>query len=38
MANDFSSDSNCVALWRFESGALTADSIGTNTLTNSNVA
>jgi len=34
MANDFSSDSNCRALWRFESGALTTDSVGANTLTN----
>lgn len=33
MANDFSGDSRCVALWRFESGALTADSKGSNTLT-----
>ena len=33
MANDFSLDSRCVALWRFENGALTADSKGTNTLT-----
>lgn len=33
MANDFSGYSNCVALWRFENGALTADSIGGNTLT-----
>lgn len=33
MANDFSGESNCVALWRFEDGALTADSKGTNTLT-----
>ena len=32
MANDFSSDSNCVALWKFESGALTTDSEGGNTL------
>ena len=32
-ANDFSDDSNCKALWRFESGALTTDSKGTNTLT-----
>jgi hypothetical protein len=32
MANDFSSDTNCVALWRFEDGALTADSKGSNTL------
>ena len=31
--NDFSSDANCVALWRFENGALTTDSKGTNTLT-----
>jgi len=37
MANDFSSDSNCKALWRLEDGALTTDSKGTNTLTNSNV-
>ena len=36
MANDFSGDANCVALWRFESGALTTDSKGTNTLTNNN--
>lgn len=33
MANDFSGDANCVALYRFESGALTTDSKGTNTLT-----
>ena len=33
MANDFSSDSSVKALWRFESGALTVDSIGSNTLT-----
>ena len=33
MANDFSGDSRCKALWRFESlGALTVDSISTNTL------
>lgn len=32
--NDFSGDPNCVALWRFEHGALTVDSIGGNTLTN----
>jgi hypothetical protein len=36
MANDFSGDSNCVALYNFESGALTTDSKGTNTLTNIN--
>src|SRR5208282_5472922 len=33
MANNFSTDSSCKALWRFESGALTTDSIGPNTLT-----
>lgn len=33
MANDFSGDSNCKALWRFENGALTTDSQGGNTLT-----
>ena len=37
MANDFSSDGNCKALWNFESGALTTDSKGSNTLTNSGV-
>lgn len=36
MANDFSGDSSCKALWRMESGALTADSKGTNTLTDNN--
>jgi hypothetical protein len=36
VANDFSSDSNCKALWRFESGALTADSKGSNTLADNN--
>lgn len=36
MANDFSGDSNCRALWRFESGALTTDSKGSNTLTDNN--
>lgn len=36
--NKFDTDPSCVALWRFESGALTADSIGTNTLTNNGVA
>ncbi len=36
--NDFSDDATCVALWRLESGALTTDSIGTNTLTNTGVA
>jgi len=33
MANDFSSDANCVALYNLENGALTTDSKGTNTLT-----
>ncbi|MFH0981869.1 MAG: LamG domain-containing protein [Planctomycetota bacterium] len=32
-ANDFISDPNCKAVWRFENGALTTDSKGTNTLT-----
>jgi hypothetical protein len=32
LANNFSEDARCVALWRFENGALTTDSIGTNTL------
>lgn len=36
MANIFTNDSNCKALWRFENGALTTDSKGTNTLTNNN--
>jgi hypothetical protein len=31
--NDFSADSTCKALWRFEAGALTVDSKSTNTLT-----
>lgn len=34
MANVFTTDPNCVALYRFESGALETDTIGTNTLTN----
>jgi len=34
--NKFSSDPNCVALWRFEPTKLTVDSIGTNTLTDVN--
>lgn len=33
MANDFSARSDCKALWNFETGALTTDSKGTNTLT-----
>jgi hypothetical protein len=37
MPNDFSGDSNCVALWRLESVALPADSKGGNDLTNSGV-
>ncbi len=36
MANDFSGDENCVALWSVENGALTTDSIGSNTLTDNN--
>lgn len=32
MANNFASDSSCIALWRFEDGALTTDSKGTDTL------
>lgn len=32
MANDFSGDTNCVAEWRVNNGALTTDSKGTNTL------
>jgi hypothetical protein len=32
--NDFAKDPNCVALWRFENGALTIDSRGDNDLTN----
>jgi len=31
--NNFAGDPNCIALWRFENGALTADSKGGNTLT-----
>jgi len=34
--NDFATDSNCVALYNFESGSLTTDSKGTNTLTDVN--
>jgi hypothetical protein len=33
MAYDFTNDARCVSLYRFESGALTTDSKGTNTLT-----
>jgi len=32
MANNFASDPNCAAVYRFEEGALTADSQSTNTL------
>ncbi len=32
MANNFSGDPSCKALWDFESGALATDSIGSNTL------
>lgn len=38
MANNFSGDANCKALWKFESGALTTDSKGSNTLSNTGVA
>lgn len=34
--NNFANDPHCRALWRFESGALTTDSKGSNTLTNNN--
>ncbi|MBN1507021.1 MAG: pre-peptidase C-terminal domain-containing protein [Sedimentisphaerales bacterium] len=34
VGNNFASDPNCAALWQFETGLLTKDSIGTNTLTN----
>ena len=37
MANDFSSDANCKAVWNLESGALTTDSKGGNTLTNQGI-
>src|SRR5262245_26136601 len=32
MANDFSADPHCLAVYRFENGALTTDSKGSNTL------
>jgi hypothetical protein len=35
--NLFNTDPNCVALWRLEPSALTVDSRGTNTLTNTGV-
>jgi hypothetical protein len=37
VGNNFAVDPNCVALWRFESGKLTVDSIGTNNLQNHGV-
>jgi RHS repeat-associated protein len=36
--NQFSNDPNCVAVWRLEEGALTADSRSSNTLTNHGAA
>jgi hypothetical protein len=36
VANDFSQDASCKALWKFESGALTVDSKSTNTLQSAN--
>lgn len=36
MANDFSGDPNCVALYQFDPGVLTFDAQGQNTLTNIN--
>ena len=36
MANDFSGDANCVALYNFANGDFTTDSIGGNTLTDNN--
>jgi hypothetical protein len=36
MANDFSGDSDVIALYNFEKGALTSDSKNSNTLTNNN--
>lgn len=37
MANDFSGDSNCIALWNLDDGELETDSKGTNTLANTGV-
>ncbi|HSV98955.1 MAG TPA: pre-peptidase C-terminal domain-containing protein [Sedimentisphaerales bacterium] len=34
VGNNFAQDANAVALWKFESGKLTLDSLGTNTLEN----
>lgn len=36
-AAPYTVDANCMAIWNMESGALTTDSKGTNTLTNSGV-
>ena len=36
MASDFTKDTACLSLFKFETGALTADSIGSNTLTAAN--
>jgi len=38
VANDFSGDADCMAVYNLESGALIADSKGGNTLTNNGVA
>jgi hypothetical protein len=35
--NNFASDPNCVAVWRFESGKLVVDSLRTNTLSHKGV-
>jgi hypothetical protein len=35
--NNFASDTDCVAAWRFESGTLTLDSVKTNNLVNQSV-
>ena len=35
--NNFSTNSNCKAAWNVDNGALTVDSKGTNTLTNSSI-
>jgi hypothetical protein len=36
MPNDFSNDTHCKAVWNLDDGALTVDSKGSNTLTNTN--
>jgi hypothetical protein len=38
LGNDFTADPDCVALWRFESDQLFADSIGSNTLSPATLA